>query len=170
MDSQCRLCCRQELLRKARGFTLVELIMVMVITGILAAFVAPRFFDNSVFQSRGFADQVQATLRFAQKTAIAQRHFVCVYSSANTVVLNIDTTPISSAHTVATCPAPPVTTSNMTSPSGGPYIITAPSNVAFSTTPASIYFGALGRPSIGTSGVVGTTTITVESETGYVHQ
>ena len=52
------------------GFTLIELIMVMVIVGILAVFVVPRFFDANVFQSRGFADQVQATLRYAQKEAI----------------------------------------------------------------------------------------------------
>ena len=49
-----------------RGFTLIELIMVMVVVGILAVFVAPRFFDANVFKSRGFADQVQATLRYAQ--------------------------------------------------------------------------------------------------------
>ncbi len=70
------------------GFTLIELIMVMVIVGILAVFVAPRFFDANVFKSRGFADQVQATLRYAQKEAIAQHRNVCVAMTASAVTLN----------------------------------------------------------------------------------
>jgi len=32
-----------------RGFTLIELVMVMVVVGILAVFVAPRFFDANIF-------------------------------------------------------------------------------------------------------------------------
>ena len=48
------------------GFTLVELIMTMIVIGILGAVAAPRFFNTNVFQSRGFADQAQATLRYAR--------------------------------------------------------------------------------------------------------
>src|ERR1019366_1189870 len=72
-----------------RGFTLIELIMVMVIVGILAVVVAPRFFDTNVFKSRGFADQVQASLRYAQKEAIAQRSNVCVAMTTSTITLTI---------------------------------------------------------------------------------
>ncbi|MEK7810720.1 MAG: prepilin-type N-terminal cleavage/methylation domain-containing protein, partial [Pseudomonadota bacterium] len=57
---------------KQRGFTLVELITVMVIVGILAVVALPRFFDKNTFDSRGYADQVISTLRFAQKVAVAQ--------------------------------------------------------------------------------------------------
>lgn len=151
-----------------RGFTLVELIMTMVIIGIIAAVAAPRLFDSNVFQSRGFADQVKASLRYAQKVAIAQHRFVCVDISSNTVTLNIDTTPISSAHTVATCPASPVVTSNMTLPEGGAYRI---SRSGATVDNAYFNFDALGRPSAPQPGIaVGGVTlpIIVEVETGYV--
>jgi prepilin-type N-terminal cleavage/methylation domain-containing protein len=72
-----------------RGFTLIEMIMTLVIVGILAVVVAPRFLGTSVFQSRGFADQVQATLRYAQKEAIAQHRNVCVAMTSNSISLKI---------------------------------------------------------------------------------
>ena len=140
-----------------RGFTLVELIMTMVIAGILAAVVAPRFFSTDVFQSRGFADQVQASLRYAQKEAIAQRRFVCVTFTSSTVSLSRGTT--------AACdtPLPSLTGS-------GNYVITSPSSsITISPVPATLDFNGLGRPNAATTVVTGGVTITVEAETGYVH-
>ena len=55
----------------SRGFTLVELILVIVIAGILAAVVGPRFFTRQVFDERLYAEQVRAALRHGQKLALA---------------------------------------------------------------------------------------------------
>ena len=55
------------------GFSLVELVAILVVIGILAAFAAPRFADRTGFESRGFYDQAQGLVRYAQKIAIAQR-------------------------------------------------------------------------------------------------
>ena len=141
-----------------KGFTLIELTVTMVIVVVLAATIAPRFYDIDVFQTRGFADQVQATLRYAQKAAIAQRRYVCAAFTAS---------PDRLALTVG---ATSVCGNALNLPTGNINYIDAPSGVSFSMTPASVVFDTLGRPDAAASAIVGTTTITVEAETGYVHQ
>lgn len=52
------------------GYTLVELVVVMAIGGVLAAFVAPRFWTQQTFSDRGYADELAAALRITQKAAV----------------------------------------------------------------------------------------------------
>lgn len=52
------------------GYTLVELVVVMATAGVLAAFVAPRFWTQQTFSDRGYADELAAALRLAQKAAV----------------------------------------------------------------------------------------------------
>lgn len=151
-----------------RGFTLVEMITVMVIVGILAAAVAPRFFERNAFDSRGYYDQVISALRYAQKTAIAQHRLVCVAFAPTSITLTIDST----VPPDGVCDAAPA--GDLTGPSGQtPYVINAPNGVILSNY-SPFNFNALGRPDvtqpapgISVSGYV--TPIVVEAETGYVH-
>ena len=71
---------------------MVELIVTMVIVGILAVAVIPRFETLSAFDARGFRDQTLSTLRFAQKIALAQRRAVCVTTSNTGVTLKVAST------------------------------------------------------------------------------
>ncbi|EWC42765.1 pilus assembly FimT family protein [Stutzerimonas stutzeri] len=65
-----------------RGFTIVELIMVIVIIGILAAVVGPRFFSKSNFDERFYFEEVLSSVRYAQKLAVASGCYIQVQVSA----------------------------------------------------------------------------------------
>jgi MSHA pilin protein MshC len=150
---------------RGRGFTLPELVMMIVVVGILAVVMAPRFISWRGFASRGFYDEAQAVVRYAQKTAIAWRRSIVVCVSATEVraISNID------------CNAP----ATLTHPtSGAPLKSTAPDGVTLSNTAGpSFSFDGLGRPSAPAT-ITLTSTITddparqivVESQTGYVHR
>ena len=145
-----------------RGFTLIELVMVIVIAGILAVVVAPRMFDANVFKSRGFADQVQATLRYAQKAAIAQRRNVCVTMTASSITLMIATAPGTASSCTATLALPGGSSNSVASPATG---------ITMTYTSAGFNFDGLGStPTAQTITVSGATnSIVVEAQTGYVH-
>lgn len=147
----------------SRGFTMVELILVMVIAGILAAVAVPRMIGRTSFDARGFTDQFAATVRFAQKLAIAQRREVSVHLTANDATLCYDA--------LVPCAA----ASQAPGPGGEkPYTITAPGGVAIASPVAVLTFDRGGRPDIASQldiqvNGTGTHHVLVEQETGYVH-
>lgn len=77
-------------LRRSRGFTMVELIVVMIIVGILAVSAMPRMSSGMAFRSAEFRDEVIAALRYAQKTATSHRRLVCATLTEKTLALSID--------------------------------------------------------------------------------
>ncbi|MBU1395821.1 MAG: hypothetical protein KKE84_06720 [Gammaproteobacteria bacterium] len=142
---------------------MVELILVMVIAGILAAVAVPRMVGRNSFDTRGFADQLAATVRFAQKLAVSQRRDVSVHLTAN------DATLCYSA--LVPCAA----ASQAPGPGGEkPYTVSAPGGVAIASPVAVLTFDAGGRPDTAAQLDIqvngsGTHHVLVERETGYVH-
>ena len=166
---------------RQQGFTLVELVMVLVILGVLAVFALPRMIDNNDTAARGLHDRTLSYLRFAQKTAIAQRRTVCVAFTNTSVSLRI-------ANTDGTysCASPNGVVlagadgKDSVSVSGASYVAAAVNGVGCLATPAAFSFDGLGQPVDGSGVALGsaqcvqvgnaTNSITVEAATGYVHE
>lgn len=161
------------LVKRLRGFTLIELIMVIVILGVLAVFAAPRIFNSGDFNARGFHDETLSLLRYAQKTAIAQRRTVCVTFTTTTATLTMASNP-----STTDCSVPAA--GGLTGPRGEtPAAIPSTARgITFSGTLSNFAFNGLGQP-LDAAGVLLTaqkeiqisnsTPVYVEANTGYVH-
>jgi MSHA pilin protein MshC len=146
------------------GFTLVELIAVLLLLGILGMFVAPRI-DISFFREQGFYQQAQAATRFAQKLAISSGCVtrVQISNAGCTVTWNV---------------CAPASGNNISNPATGLNDFCANSD---GTVPAAadISFDAIGRPVnsatpttlLATQNVtINGRTLRVEAQTGYAHE
>jgi len=148
-----------------RGFTLVELVVTMIVIGIMAVVAIPRMSGIGTFDARGAADQATAYLRFAQKSALAQRRYVQI--SGLTADPTGATAPTLTVGTTTACGATPL---------AYPGSFRSPRNVTVTGTDTYCFdtMGGLVTPSGGgnlTFSADSTTvaTVTVEAVTGYVH-
>jgi MSHA pilin protein MshC len=146
------------------GYTIIELVLVMVIIGILGAVAGPRFFDNTAFDERAYLDELASSLRYAQKIAVASGCQVRADISTGSYALT-QQAPQGGHCNPADASFPlPVMLSTGQAMSG-----TAPSGVV--TSPAlTVVFDALGRTNLASNQTltVGPRAILIQAESGLV--
>jgi MSHA pilin protein MshC len=145
-----------------RGFTLVEMVLVIVIIGIVSAVVGPRFFDRQVFDERVFFEESLAAVRYGQKLALASGCLTQVNLDANGYHLLQAANCTSGAYSV-----------DVQSPDGeNTFAAAVPTDVTLTTANFPVVFDSLGRPSSAASATIGTLngglTLNVTADTGLV--
>lgn len=149
-----------------KGFTLVELVVVISVMAILSAVAMPRFMGSDSFDTRGDFGLVLSSVRYAQKMALTQH--TTVYVRVDTVNRLIKLCYSSSCDSLL---QDPVTGSN--------YQQSFNRNVLVTPSVATLGFLSDGTPTpnadatytvVNSKNALQTSTIKVEANTGYVHK
>jgi MSHA pilin protein MshC len=154
--------------RSQRGFTMAELIIVIVIIGILAVVAGPKIQGILGSQDDAWREQAMTALRQAQKTAVASRRLVCAVVATGSVTLSI-----AAANPATTC------SSTLAGLDGSGSATSSRSTAATTVSPqATLFFQPNGQVSTDGAGsavanftvsIATETAISVVGATGYVH-
>jgi len=151
---------------------MTELIMVLVIGGVLSAFIVPKLSAFMGVRDDAWRDALASSMRMAQKFAVGHRRLVCASVTNTTVSLRI-----ASANPATTC------NTDLAGPSGGTTFAAASNSQATTVvsaggSPAStLYFQPDGRVTTDGAGSnavdwtitpTAATAISIFGETGHV--
>ncbi len=146
---------------KNNGFTLVELVTVMVILSIMAAVAIPRFFETHAYKSREFYEEVINAARYSQKLAVA---------SGCAVQLSVSGSGFS-LHQRQNCKSGNYNREVTHPADHGAFTAATPSGVSLSSTAAAIVFDGLGRATPGGTTIsVDSRSFTLIGESGYADE
>jgi Tfp pilus assembly protein FimT len=144
---------------------MLELIIVIVITGILSFMAVGRLNNVGEINAHGAAEQIASALRFTQEAAVAQRRlmYVNVSAAGGSISACLDSS--------NACAQP------LTAPGGGNLTVQAPSGVVLTTNTTQFSFDAMGRPSTSSQIQIQITAsdgqqfnVTVQPDSGYVQR
>jgi prepilin-type N-terminal cleavage/methylation domain-containing protein len=150
---------------RCSGFTMLELIIVIVIAGILSFMAVGRLNDTGEVNAHGVAEQIASALRFTQEAAVAQRRLLYVNVNAGSGQVN------ACLDSSNACAQP------LAAPGGGNLSVQVPTGAVLNTNTAQFSFDGLGRPSTGSQIQIHVTAsdgqqfnVTVEPDSGYVRR
>jgi MSHA pilin protein MshC len=154
--------------RRAQGFTMIELITVMIVLGILSAVAIPMLTGGgNGMAGAAYRNELASGLRYAQKVAVSHRRLVCASIAANGASMTLT---IAQAANASTCGTP------LTSPDGTSY---ASRDQAITASGFALLFfqpngtittggGSNAPVAAGTLAVTGQPGIRIQGATGYV--
>lgn len=145
-----------------RGFTLLELVLVIAVLGVFTALAVPSLIDNNALQERSAQAQLRGMLIFARQLALAQQREVCAQVSPTRVRLVYVAASNCSAGTPVNAPA-----GNCATPVAAcPYEVLAPSRSRFSGP--DLRFNTRGQPVPNQTQFisVGSLSLSIQAETG----
>jgi len=146
-------------MQRQTGFTLVEIIMVLIILGLISAYALPRFFDLQRFDDRGFYTEVINATRYAQQYAVATNCDIQVSFTSNSFRLR--------RRDNSNCSGP-FNTDVLSPVTLGPF---TNSNTNITISPAtSFIFNALGESSIDTTFNISGRSFRIHGSTGYIEE
>jgi MSHA pilin protein MshC len=154
-------------MRRILGFTVIEVVFCIIIFSILAAISIPRLFSKKSYDERFFVDQMLATVRYAQKMAIATGCRMQVNLQNGSLIIQRAASCTSGAFNIT-----------VTDPfTGVPYTKPMPADISVDASQFPIYFNSIGRAFNSATNTVNsaytitvdTTTITIVGETGYAY-
>jgi len=150
--------------RLRAGYTLVELTVVITILGVVSATIAPRFFTQSAFSERGYADELGSALRGTQKAAVISGcHARLILAAGSYSAVQQAAAGNACLTSDSTWPTP------VLGAAGEAIANSAPSGISASPT-GTFEFDTQGRlaASPGTTITIGARQITIDAGTGYV--
>jgi len=161
-----------------RGFTLIELVMVIVLVSVLATVAGPRMIDSSQYQGRMYFDELVAALRYANKYAMSSSCDVEVSLTSGTSGTTVNLFQRSNCSTSPTgSNTGTFGTINIYDPSFNLAIdqLVIPTQITVSSTGLPLYFSSLGQAkNTSTNAIsnatiqVGSFSLTIVGGTGYV--
>ena len=150
-----------------RGFTLPELVAVLLLVGILSTSAMPKLQGVLSFRDDGWRDQLVASLHYAHKVAVSHRRLVCASVASGGVTLSI-----ASANPATSC------ATSLPGLDGQVLAADSKGGAAAGISPAGmLYFQPSGRVSTDGAGssaanrtitIAGQTAIVLIGETGHV--
>jgi MSHA pilin protein MshC len=141
-----------------RGFSLIELIVVIVVMAVLIGVAVPRFFGKGDFEAPAFAQELASAARYAQKLAVVSG---CPVDFAVTTAGYALFQPATAACTGA------MTLAVKHPGTGEAFAAAAPSGIALGN-PETIRFSAAGIPNDAADFTVVDLHVVIGEDSGYV--
>lgn len=121
------------------GFTLVELVMVMLVVSVLAVIALPRMFDLTMWRLRAFADDMHSATAAMQRRALAQHRSIMVRFGTGGV--RFDYVPALAAQPNPPLPCPTAVPACLTQSSVGSVVFNPPDSGHAVVVPAPLRIG-----------------------------